>query len=391
MHISDKNLQAYYNREMDAVTLSEVAAHLEDCPHCQNRLGAVQSRAGWVVEKMAALDPDYQPSKDSIVQARRQLETRLNSPKEKNIMKKVNRSAVAAVVALILVVALFAFPSVRAAAENFLGLFRVQKIQVVSFNPVNLPQDFDERLVDIENLMLDSLTVTTGGEPVEVADAAAASEMAGFEVRVPVGADYIISYQPASQAQFVIDRALMNELLNSIGDSQIDIPRSLDGQTVTINVPNSVTFMSGDCTKSLDEVERPAGGFSRDCTVLAQLPSPTIDAPAGLPIDRIGRMLLELLGMSPEDAEAFSSQVDWSTTLVLPVPSDANVSEVKVNGTDATLFASPLFERWEQGRYQSFQLMWVEDGIVYGLSMSGQYRAEDVIATAESLKRIMVP
>ena len=46
-------------------------------------------------------------------------------------MNRNSRPYVWASAALILVLALFAFPSVRAAAENFLGLFRVQQIEVL--------------------------------------------------------------------------------------------------------------------------------------------------------------------------------------------------------------------------------------------------------------------
>ena len=41
---------------------------------------------------------------------------------------------------LVVLAGLLFIPQVRATAENFLGLFRVQNIQVLQFNPANLPR-----------------------------------------------------------------------------------------------------------------------------------------------------------------------------------------------------------------------------------------------------------
>ena len=94
----------------------------------------------------------------------------------------------------------------------------------------------------------------------------------------------------------------------------------------------------------------------------------------------MGQLFLEMLGLSEAEAEQFSRRIDWSTTLVVPVPQHADVRDVQVNGSDGTLFVTNYVDR------ASYQLMWVEGGIVYALSMDGAYSVADVIGLAESLR-----
>ncbi len=296
-------------------------------------------------------------------------------------MTRKTRSFAGAAIALALLVALLAIPSVRAAAVNFLGLFRVQQIQVVTFNPANLPEDFESRMMDFENLISNSATFTSEGDPVLDVDQDQASALAGFEVHFPAGEqDFQASYQPGGQVEFVVDLKLWQGLMESLGQEAVDFPKSMDGETVTVHIPNSVTYLSGDCARQAPEVAEAPAFEGGSCTMLVQLPSPTIEAPPGLPLDRVGRAFLEILGLSAAEAEQFSRQIDWSTTLVVPVPQNADVREVTVNGVPGTLFAG------RHGPFHSHQLMWVQDGIVYAFSMDGEATPAEVIAAAESLQ-----
>jgi hypothetical protein len=379
MHPEESQLYEHAGQRLTVPQGREMDRHLSGCPDCARRFAAIKGRRSWVGERFSSLAAS---EKDLPVnQARHRLAGRLQKQKEKTSVFKKPRSLAGAAIALVLMVALFAIPSVRAAAVNFLGLFRVQQIEVVSFNPANLPQDFEGRLVDFENLVSNTATFTSEGEPVMGIDQDQASELAGFAVRFPAGEQsFEASYQPAGQAEFVIDLALWQGLLESLGQPDVDFPPALDGETVTVLIPNSVTYLSGECAAAQPQTEQGMRFDRRTCTMLVQLPSPTIEAPPGLPLDRVGQAFLEILGLSAEEAEQFSRQIDWSTTLVVPVPQDADVREVSVNGVPATLFSG------QHGPYSSYQLMWVQGGIVYALSMDGEYAAADVLAAAESLR-----
>jgi hypothetical protein len=113
--------------------------------------------------------------------------------------------------------------------------------------------------------------------------------------------------------------------------------------------------------------ERHFGREAKDCIVLMQLASPTIEAPNELPIADLGAAFLQIMGMSPEEAANFSASLDWSSTLVIPVPrNEADYREVSVDGVTGTLIQEA------SGRHGGgFVLMWVKDGILYGFTGSG--------------------
>jgi len=83
----------------------------------------------------------------------------------------------------ILAIALL-FPPVRAAANSFLGLFRIEQFTVVQVNPGDLPKQLGSTS-SFENLISDSVKIEELGDPQEVANATDAGALAGIPVRLP--------------------------------------------------------------------------------------------------------------------------------------------------------------------------------------------------------------
>jgi hypothetical protein len=72
--------------------------------------------------------------------------------------------------------------------------------------------------------------------------------------------------------------------------------------------------------------------------------------------------------MSPEEAASFAENVDWTTTLVVPVPRyGTNYQEVAVDGVTGALI--------QQAGDNEYLLFWVKDGMVYALSGPGDSQA----------------
>jgi hypothetical protein len=116
------------------------------------------------------------------------------------------------------------------------------------------------------------------------------------------------------------------------------------------------------------------------CTTLMQFPSPEISAPPGLDIAGIGETLLQVLGMSPEEAAQFSRNVDWTTTLIIPIPRfGTEYQDVFVDGVEGTLIMQSL-----RSQFPEYLLIWVKDGIVYALTGPGDSVA--ALEIAESLE-----
>lgn len=378
MHLTDTQIQTYLDGEMPALEREHAAAHLETCPACQTTLDQHQTRAARVGACFAQLDPT--PS-DSIPASRAYLHLQQKLQKDPNMFKKLFSPKFRPMMATGLIVAFFAIvltvPSIRAAAVDFLGLFRVQQIEVVEFNPANLPTTMEDGFRNMDQVLADELTVEESGDPIPAADAAEASKLAGFDVILPTTLKGELTVQPATTASFTIDLALWQTLLEEMGRTDIVLPTEIDGQTVTLYADRSVTFVAGDCTMPQDKYED-LPYAERDCTVFLQTPSPSVDAPPTLPIDELGQAALRFLGMSAEDAASFSEKVDWTTTLIIPVPTGSDYQEVSVQGVTGTIF----FSRYSEGG--SYNLMWVKDGIVYALSGAGD--VSTALELANSLK-----
>ena len=80
-------------------------------------------------------------------------------------------------------------------------------------------------------------------------------------------------------------------------------------------------------------------------------------------LEQLDRPVLD--GMDPEQAESFARDVDWTTTMVVPIPRYGVAYEsVRVNGVTGALMVHE--------RAGLYVLLWVEDGVVYALSGPGE-------------------
>lgn len=279
------------------------------------------------------------------------------------------------------------FPPVQALATNFLGLFRVKQIEVVQVDPSRLSDLNNDKILGqrIGEMFSDSFTVgKEPGEPVVVADAAAASQSAGFSVRLPTSATEspALSVSDSTSFSLTIDRERAQGILNDAGFSDLVLPESVDGATVSVDIPASVAAAYGPCpSPSTTEEEGINWSQLRQCIIFTQMPSPTVDAPADLDVKALAEIGLQFMGMSAEDAQQISETVDWSTTLVIPLPRNAaEVEEVSVDGVTGTL----LSRRSDEDTPARYTLIWVKNDVIYAIA--GFDRADDALAMANSLQ-----
>jgi hypothetical protein len=391
MHISQGELRAYHDHELSDLDRERVGAHLASCAECQKQAETLFTRAQSVHQRLALLAPRPREAPVPVGVARARLGARISqSEKEKTTMwNKIfgrrYQPAWAALGAIVILAALLlAFPPVRALAIDFLGLFRVQHIAVVPFNPANLPKDVEGSSRRIEQLLSDQVQVEKLGEPQQVTSAGEASALAGIPVRLPAALEGTprLSFQPGSHMTLDVDLPRVRALLAEIGRSDISLPDELDGATVTADVPPSVTAAYGECDFGEESAQQAASDPDRPlrkCTVLVQLTSPTVSAPPGLDIAQLGEAFLQVLGMTPEEAHRFSQTVDWSTTLVVPIPQYGRTSyhDVQVDGVTGAL----IQQVFEEGNAQ-YMLMWVKGDILYAIAGPGDGEAAVEIANS---------
>ena len=279
--------------------------------------------------------------------------------------------------AIVAVAVLLALPPVRAAATSFLKLFRVQKVTVLPVDPDNF---MGGDTTALEQIISSNVQTKQSGDAKSVHSSTEATSASGLRVRLPAAApgQPRIKVMPATEISFKVDLARVQDVLQAMG-KDISLPESLDGAEISARLSPVVVAAYGTC--GTDESNQRGGerqGGPEGCTVLTQTASPDVSAPAGLPIDELGRTYLELMGMSPEEATRFGEQVDWTSTLVIPVPlNSAATREVQVDGVSGTLIEN----NGDEG--PRYFLIWLKDGVLYAVAGSGA--AEEGLTLAQSL------
>ena len=364
MHLKDDVLRAFLDHELDQEEQKRANEHLAACSPCNSRLEALQKQEKLVHEKLDHLIPDVSVS----FSPHQALEKHLNRNKEQNKMKNwlKHPAWIAASLVVIMAVSLV-FPPVRALASDLLGLFRVEQVRVISFDPALLKQmdNMQGSEEQIQKFMEQNINAVQDGVFTQVDELDQATDLAGFTPRLP-GQSKVdsLGVRGISQYEITIDATLWNSLLQGLGQESELIPTDLDGKVISVLVPASVTAGIGDCAEFTQSNDPNPTNLS-DCIVLVEMPSPEVTTPDGLNVPKLAEAMLQLTGMSADEARAFSQSVDWATTLVLPVPSGEGVSsrDIAVDGVTGTLVTD--------SNHGMYTLFWVRRGMLYGITGSG--------------------
>ncbi len=297
---------------------------------------------------------------------------------------------------VLLVVILFAggltIPAVRNLALKSLQSLRMQKVQAVNadFSPY-VDANANPTLHQMVTQMIsDKVQVETNEEDQPVADAAAARQLAGFDVlllgarkdapKLVVGGSHKIAV--------TVDRSRLQAIATEAGHPDLSLPQSLDGATVAVQVPRSVQVQYGTCPGPASAGQVVANNITgpsptttqySDCVRLREGPDPIVNVPSGLDIGGLAQIGLETAGMTPTQASDFLHTIDWKATLTLAVPrSLRSYQVVKVDGTNGTLLSMA------GRRGPGYALIWTKSGIVYSLTGFGD--SSQAVGLADSLK-----
>jgi hypothetical protein len=385
-HLSDGNLRAALDGELTGPGLQ----HLDTCAVCQKRREQIRLQIRRAAERLSFL---ASPSQESALDARIALTryTYRNAiRKENSMLKRLFASPVLRIglaLVLILVVAL-SIPATRALADQFLNLFRVQQVVVIPVDYTGLQQLTGNSTLgkQISQLVTGSLTdEQKPGAPLTAADANQASQAAGFNVRLPQGmTPSRISVENSAAFSFKVDRAKAQAVLNEAGRADLVLPASIDGADVSVKIPANVSASYGTCPEpgSLDSGINTNGSAGRqypDCVILVELPSPTVSAPADLNIAQLAQIGLEFTGMTHDQAVAFTQTVDWTSSLVVPIPKNAaTYQQVAVDGVTGTLIQRPADDA------PQYVLLWVKSGIISAIGSLGT-NSQQALQMANSL------
>jgi hypothetical protein len=360
-HPNDGLLLAYLEGQANSKQRKNLRTHIESCEVCQACLEQIEEERRRVSGALEALSPSplNQPDRRRALAA---LKMRVNGRTKLTMFEKIRTNkttqrVLSGVAAAAVLVGLFSLAPVRALASDFLSLLRVDSFTVVDVDPERIEELAEAMENQGDALFGEEEILDEVGEPVEVATIGEAADMVDFVVRKPLdyGEPDRVTVSDEGKVRIRPDVAILREILSTVGIDPDLVPEDVDGEPFDITIPEMVTMEYGEGYP--DEY----GEFS-----MVQMPSPTAEVPDGVDMQALGEAMLIVLGMDEDDAARMSRRIDWTSTLVIPMPIGyADVRDVTVDGTSGLLFdAQPPEEGVEPG----CGLLWQRGGILYAIS-----------------------
>lgn len=301
------------------------------------------------LDQLSVLAPTETPSK-SAAYARLQATSDIRNPKSEiknggfTMFRK--RTLAAGLSAVLFIAILFSFPAVRAAASDFLGLFRVQKFAPISISPGQMA--VLEQLAE-EGMAPGDLRINNEpGALVPVDSLIEAGIQTGLDVRTisDLGDPAAIAVVDGGDGSLRIDLVAARALMEAAGADPALLPDNIDGAKVHVTVFPGVQQSWGDAYS------------------FVQAPSPWVDYPQEIDPQVLGEAALQVLGTDPAEAQRIAQSIDWAGTLLMPIPSEmVTYREVTVDGVSGVAL-EPL-----DG--SGGALMWQKDGIIYLFKTQG--------------------
>ena len=291
-----------------------------------------------------------------------------------------------------LIAIFLATASGRRMAENWLSGLRVQKVQAVNLDlSPFVDANSNPALHQMVSQMISDKVDITLNEPNQPAsDRGVASAMADFAIELPTARKDTpkLIVGGRHELKMTVERSRIEEILKAAGHPEIQVPTSIDGALVSVQIARTVHAQYGTCptrttaSKALANqvIEAaPSVGQYNDCVRLAEGPSPVVRVPAGLDIQKLAEVGLQAAGMSADQADQFFKAVDWKSVLTVSVPRQLrSYEQVKVAGVRGTLLT--LAGR----RGPGYTLLWAKNGMAYSLTGFGD--SSGAVALADSLK-----
>ncbi len=383
--VEDGILRARIDGELSESEACAVEKHLAACAGCCERNETMAARAERANSMLSPLAPAQSEFPVDAQIALDRFKARHGNVEETSMIGKIFAKRFAplwaAAAALIFIVS---FAPARAWASKFLELFRVRKITVVPVDTNRLRYGDEQLGRRIGQLISDNVNVSKEpGQPQPATDANEAGRIAGFDVRVIGGRqnDALFSVSGESAFQMTVSRERLQTIINEVGRPDLQLPASIDGAEVSVEIPRAVLTIYGNCPKIGPHMQQRTAADYANCLALAQVPSPAVTTPPELNIAQLAEIGLQLIGMKAEEARAFSQTIDWTSTLVLPIPLDAaSYQTVEVDGVKGTLINQRQFE----DRPPGYTLLWVKNSIIHSLTGFGD--SSQAVTLANSLR-----
>lgn len=375
---SEGELRAYLDGELPVREQAALQAHLEVCADCQALTLHLASDRDWVGERLATLSL-LEEAPPETAQAWAQLNEKTKDQSDLKarmpfmsgeLFRRMRPAAAVLVLVLVIVVA-FSFEPVRVAAEDFLSIFRVSRFSVMPVDDAEWERMEELGSVLEQNFFLGEPVMVEESAPQLVSTVEEAAGLAGFAVRAP---EFLpegfeleeIQVSGRGYGHLPVDLESARAMFEMLELDPSLLPDSLGRAPLEIAM-SPLVFQTWRYRDSAS-------------LILVQGPSPTVGYPDDVDPAGLAAAVLQLLGMEEDEAQRLSESVDWTNTLVLPIPADiVSFQEVTIDGVAGLLLSETRDERGA-----SSALMWQNNDLVYFLE--GTVSVDTIMDIALSLE-----
>ncbi|MBE0467654.1 MAG: zf-HC2 domain-containing protein, partial [Candidatus Desulforudis sp.] len=294
-------LMAYLDGQLPPAESGALDAHLRTCAVCReelDRLAAERAEAGRLLDRYHQAAGNVRVS----VPPFRPGPAGPKTPRKGAVdwMRRYYKWIAAAAAAAAAVVLLFSFDPARSVAAQFLNVFRVERVQVLHFDPKDIAaletalrnQAGEVSIANFGRVEAEPLP-DSGHSPESVPEAVGEYILAG-EARL----------QPGRVVEIAPDVAGINDFLRSLGSTTL-MPAEIDGRTFTITIP--------DCLHAVYRHQATGAHLG----VIRQA-APTLEVPPEVPVAAVRRALLDLPVLPPDLKRTLEGVHDWTRTLPFP-------------------------------------------------------------------------
>jgi len=360
--------------------------HLAACERCASRLEALDARRRAVRARLDVVRPEPHQLAAAQARARAAIQSRhIRRPSMSHVMQTLGRRrrpVLAGLLALVLVVTVVSWSPARALARDILAVFRVKQLTAVRIDPQALDPATGERIEEWVDGFLSQPEVVIDEPVVATGSIDEASALAGFAARMPAylpsDGDTAIEVKGRTELAVAYTREALTTLLELAGMDAGILPSAVGDGEVRASFASGVGILKGDLK-------------------VIQIYQPMAQYPEGVDAALIGEAGLRILGVPADQAAHIAGRIDWTSTLLLPIPSDvAEFRNVEVGGAPglliyprSTVEGYPVPPATEQhGIFGppadgATMVLWERDDVLY--CVTGNRSAETLLSIASSM------
>lgn len=379
MCFDEGKLMAYVDGELTVEERAEVVSHLRECAECAAAVETLTAERAFAADALHTLHPSAEVvSLGSAARPRRQPAW----------------SRYAAAAAAVLVLASLAFAPVRSAAAQFLQVFRVQRVQTISFSRQDLEAVSSALRSGSGHVDLKSLGeawVDGGNAAPKHVTVAQAQQAVDFHIQLPSGlGDPSVTLQPARTFKFKLNVAAVNDALRYYGSDRT-LPAAVDGKVFEIQIPPIVLARYGGSNVASDSTPSEMEGAAAGAVFVGQARSPQLVVPDGVDAAQLREVLLNLPFLPQNVRAQLASVNDWQSTLLVPAMGGTS-RDVTIDGVPAVVISPDSPMRSARAKLPSAPLpehvttvVWTSGGAVH--AVGGPIDQDKAIALAKSCMR----